>query len=101
MLINKNIFNVSEAAFILGLSASTIYKFIHTGVIKAFKYDNRYAWYITADELHRYDLLKISPTAAYRLLASGKLKCFHLGRIWRIPRECVNVYIREQSFPAT
>ncbi len=54
MLINKNIFNVSEAAFILGLSASTIYKFIHTGVIKAFKYDNRYAWYITADELQRY-----------------------------------------------
>ena len=97
MLINKNIFNVSETAFILGLSASTIYKFIHTGVIKAFKYDNRYTWYITADELQRC----ISPTAAYHLLASGKLKCFRLGRIWRIPRECVNVYIREQRFPTT
>ena len=54
MLINKNIFNVSEAAFILGLSASTVYKFFHTGVIKAFKYNNRYAWYITVNELQRY-----------------------------------------------
>jgi excisionase family DNA binding protein len=61
--------------------------------------NNDYTDLLTVDEL--CDLLKISPTAAYRLLASGKLKCFRLGRIWRIPRECVNEYIREQSFPAT
>ena len=61
--------------------------------------NNDYTDLLTVDELCA--LLKISPTAAYRLLASGKLKCFRLGRIWRIPRECVNEYIREQSFPAT
>ena len=61
--------------------------------------NNDYTDLLTVDEL--CDLLKISPTAAYRLLASGKLKCFRHGRIWRIPRECVNEYIREQSFPAT
>lgn len=61
--------------------------------------NNDYTDLLTVDDL--CDLLKISPTAAYRLLASGKLKCFRLGRIWRIPRECVNEYIREQSFPAT
>ncbi|MBP3816831.1 MAG: helix-turn-helix domain-containing protein [Butyrivibrio sp.] len=58
--------------------------------------NNDYTDLLTVEEL--CDLLKISQTAAYRLLASGKLKCFRLGRIWRIPRECVNEYIREQSF---
>ena len=58
--------------------------------------NNDYTDLLTVEEL--CDLLKISQTAAYRLLSSGQLRCFRLGRIWRIPRECVNEYIREQSF---
>ena len=55
-----------------------------------------YTTLITVDEL--CEVLGISHNAAYQLLSSGKLKCFRIGRIWKIPRECVNDYIREQSF---
>ena len=51
---------------------------------------------ITVEEL--CEMMMISRNAAYRLLSSGKLKCFRFGRIWKIPRQSVNDYIREQSF---
>ena len=50
---------------------------------------------ITVEEL--CDILHIGKNAAYRLLSSGKLKCFRIGRVWKIPRACVDEYIREQS----
>ena len=50
---------------------------------------------ITVQEL--CDILLIGRNAAYQLLSSGKIKCFRINRIWKIPRESVNVYIREQS----
>ena len=50
---------------------------------------------VTVEEL--CDILHIGKNAAYKLLASGKLKCFRMSRAWKIPREGVNRYIREQS----
>ena len=50
---------------------------------------------VTIEEL--CDILHIGKNAAYKLLASGKLKCFRMSRTWKIPREGVNRYIREQS----
>lgn len=50
---------------------------------------------ITVEEL--CDILHIGKNAAYKLLASGKLKCFRMSRTWKIPRESVTIYIREQS----
>lgn len=50
---------------------------------------------ITVEEL--CDILHIGKNAAYKLLASGKLKCFRMSRTWKIPRESVTLYIREQS----
>ena len=50
---------------------------------------------ITVEEL--CGALMIGKNAAYRLLAEGKIKCFRLGRIWKIPRESLAAYIREQS----
>ena len=38
--------------------------------------------------------LFISPTTAYKLLQSGKIKAFKLGT-WKIPEESVRKYIRE------
>lgn len=58
--------------------------------------NNDYTELLIVEEL--CNLLKISPTAAYRLVSSGDIKCFRIGRVWRIPRECVNEYIQEHSF---
>ena len=38
--------------------------------------------------------LFISPTTAYKLLQSGKIKAFKLGT-WKIPEENVRKYIQE------
>jgi excisionase family DNA binding protein len=43
------------------------------------------------------DMLSIGKNAAYKLVASGKVKCFRQNRIWKIPKEGVIQYIREQS----
>lgn len=50
---------------------------------------------INVDEL--CELLMIGKNAAYKLLISGELKGFRIGRIWKIPRESLDRYIREQS----
>lgn len=57
--------------------------------------DNDYTNLITLDEL--CELLMIGRNTAYHLLLSGKIKCFRVGRIWKIPKAGVNQYIREQS----
>lgn len=41
--------------------------------------------------------LMIGRNAAYSLLASNQIKGFRIGRIWKIPRESIRQYIREQS----
>lgn len=51
---------------------------------------------ITVDEL--CEVLMIGKNSAYHLLQSGKIKCFRIGRIWKIPRESLDKYIREQSY---
>ena len=56
--------------------------------------DNTRNTLITVEEL--CEELMIGRNAAYSLLASGKLRGFRIGRIWKIPRESINLYIREQ-----
>ena len=43
------------------------------------------------------ELLKINRGAIYPLLAAGRLKGFRNGRVWRIPKEAVVRYIRNQA----
>ena len=43
------------------------------------------------------DILNIGPNAAYRLLNSGELKAFRIGRVWKIPKDAVLEYIFTQS----
>ena len=50
---------------------------------------------LTVEEL--CDTLMIGNNAAYQLLASGKIKCFRINRIWKIPKISVNEYILHQS----
>ena len=50
---------------------------------------------LTADEA--CEALKIGKNALYRLLASQELKAYRNGRVWRIPRQAVEAYIRTQA----
>lgn len=43
------------------------------------------------------EILKIGKNALYELLASGALKAYRNGRVWRIPRQAVEEYIRTQA----
>ena len=43
------------------------------------------------------EALKIGKNALYRLLASQELKAYRNGRVWRIPRQAVEAYIRTQA----
>ncbi len=41
--------------------------------------------------------LQIGRTTAYRLLQSGDIKAFKIGRYWKIPRAAVSEYISRKS----
>lgn len=43
------------------------------------------------------DLLYIGRNAVYKLLNSGELKAFRVGRNWKIPKKAVDDYISLQS----
>ncbi len=42
-------------------------------------------------------ILQVCRNTAYRLLKSGELKGFRVGRMWRIPQESVQKYIGSYS----
>ena len=48
---------------------------------------NEYNDLVTVEDL--CEMLSIGKNAAYKLLASGELKCFRLNRVWKIPKQCV------------
>lgn len=50
---------------------------------------------LTTDEA--CEALKIGKNALYALLASGSLKAFRNGRVWRIPRRAVEEFICRKS----
>ncbi len=43
------------------------------------------------------EVLYIGKNRAYELLASGELKGFKIGRVWKVPKEAVLEYIAHQS----
>ena len=43
------------------------------------------------------DLLRIGRGAMYPLLASGQLKALRNGRVWRIPKDSLVQYVRQNS----
>ena len=43
------------------------------------------------------EILKIGKNALYKLLASGDLKAYRNGRVWRIPRQEVEEYVCSQA----
>lgn len=57
--------------------------------------DNDFSPLVTIEEL--CEMLMIGRNAAYKLLTSGKIKSFRIGRVWKIPRDSIQTYIMEQS----
>ena len=50
---------------------------------------------LTIEEL--MELLYIGKNTAYKLLKSGEIKAFKIGKVWKIPRESVNEYILRKT----
>lgn len=50
---------------------------------------------LTAEEAS--EALRIGKNALYRLLNCHALKAYRNGRVWRIPRQAVEEYIRTQA----
>ena len=50
---------------------------------------------MTVNEL--CETLLIGKNTAYKLLISGELKGFRIGRIWKIPRDSLNEYIKQAT----
>lgn len=50
---------------------------------------------LTAEEA--VEALRIGYNALYELLSSGKLKGYRNGRVWRIPKESIKVYILDSA----
>lgn len=56
---------------------------------------NEYSDLVTVEDL--CEMLFIGKNAAYKLLSSGQLKAFRYNRIWKIPKQGVIEYIKNQS----
>lgn len=50
---------------------------------------------ITIEEFQ--EILQIGRTTAYKLLNSGEIKAFRIGRFWKIPRAAVTEYVARKS----
>lgn len=50
---------------------------------------------ITIEEL--CESLMIGKNAAYKLLKEGRIKSFRIGRGWKIPRESLDDFIKQQT----
>lgn len=50
---------------------------------------------ITVEEMQQ--LLGIGKNTAYRLLRENKIKCFRIGRMWKIPKKSIEEFILSQS----
>jgi excisionase family DNA binding protein len=56
---------------------------------------SEYTELLTIDEL--CGLMMIGRTTAYKLLQSGELKAFKIGKVWKISKASVEDYIRRRS----
>lgn len=43
------------------------------------------------------EILRIGMNQMYKILNSGELKAYHVGRTWRIPKESVINYLMEKA----
>ena len=56
---------------------------------------NQYEDILRVDEVA--EVLGSGKNTIYALLYSGELKGFRIGRMWKIPRESVELYVRKNA----
>lgn len=56
---------------------------------------NQYEDILRVDEVA--EVLGSGKNTIYALLYSGELKVFRIGRMWKIPRESVELYVRKNA----
>lgn len=54
MIIDKKVLNITETAYLLGISSFSVYNLIRSGKIIAYKDENNYAWHIPEAALQAY-----------------------------------------------
>lgn len=54
-----------------------------------------YSDMISIDDL--CEMLAIGKNTAYHLLKTNQIKAFKIGRIWKIPRESVALFVKNNS----
>lgn len=50
---------------------------------------------VTPEELS--EMLKMGMSQIYRLLKSGEMKAYRVGRMWKIPKRVVEEYVYQKS----
>lgn len=91
-LIGKRAYSTENAAKQLGISVSTLRRFLKAGVIAYFRVGNRIRF--SSDEIERFgnvvnlreaaDILGVHTLTVTRLIKSGKLPAHRIGRPYRI-----------------
>lgn len=60
---------------------------------------NEYDDMVTVEEMQK--MIGVGKNTAYNLLKENKIKCFRIGRNWKIPKESIENYIRKECQTAT
>ena len=91
-LISKKAYSTKDAAIQLGISVSTLRRFLRAGVISYFRVGPRIRF--SADEIERFgnvvnlkeaaEILGVHTLTVNRLIKNGKLRAHRIGRPYRI-----------------
>ncbi|MCD8013878.1 MAG: helix-turn-helix domain-containing protein [Lachnospiraceae bacterium] len=57
--------------------------------------NNNYEELLTVKEVQQ--LLGIGKNTAYDLVRQKKIKCFRIGKLWKVPKRAIEEYITTQS----
>lgn len=105
-LINKRAYSTKDAAAQLGISVSTLRRFLRAGVISFFRVGPRIRF--SSDEIERFgnvvnlkqaaDLLGVHPLTVTRLIKSGKLQAHRIGRPYRIAISDLEQFMQSETY---
>ena len=104
-LMGKRAYSTENAAKQLGISVSTLRRFIKVGVIEYFRVGNRIRF--SSDEIERFgnvvnlkeaaDILGVHALTIRRLIKSGKLRAHQIGRPYRIAISDLELFMQSEK----
>jgi excisionase family DNA binding protein len=104
-LIEKRAYSTQDAAKQLGISVSTLRRFIRSGVIAYFRIGKRIRF--SADEIARFgnvvnlkeaaNILGVHPLTVRLLIVNGKLPAHKIGRPYRIAISDLELFMKSEK----